>query len=129
MKWSVDGGVFFVDLMSFSMQHFLKYIMEPSLANKNETKLVKKIYRIEPRMEDAAVQDVTQIDWVLNPFNIQLPSFDLWHHVMDDFAPAMAGSCQGIFTFLKHNHFSSFLFEGGFLVNEKVFFFLKTWLG
>jgi hypothetical protein len=71
--------------------------MEPSLGLKNETKLIKKVYRIEPQMADASEVDITKIDWMQNPFSIQQPMFDPWHHIMDDMVTPMTKSCQGFF--------------------------------
>jgi hypothetical protein len=77
------------------LQHFLKFIMEPSLRDKNETKLAKKVYVVEPRKQNAQEVDFTQLDIVQHAFTYQASMLNYFDHPMNKFIPGMSATCQG----------------------------------
>jgi hypothetical protein len=69
--------------------------MEPSLRDKNETKLAKKVYVVEPRRQNAQEVDVTQLAFIQHSFTYQMSLLNYFDHPMEKFIPAMTATCQG----------------------------------
>jgi len=67
------------------------------LRHKNETKLVKKIYLIEPKAENVDKLDITKMDIINDAFAGSWPKFSFINSPMMQFSELLDTVCEGRF--------------------------------